>query len=144
MLEQKADSGVVQPTVCVLTGDVNLSKNVATALVQPDAGEPDLLKHWHTEASNAAKSGDVAFVKGTPSKAWDIPIGASWEDRGMRNDSHDFFAVSLKVPLVQARPLLTESPSSGAPPPVAAKAPPMPPPKSTESASSGAPPPLAA
>ena len=73
MLEQRANSGVVQPTVCVLTGDVNLSKNVATALVQPDVGEPDLLKHWHTEASNAAKSGDVAFVKGTPSKAWDIP-----------------------------------------------------------------------
>ena len=101
MLEEKANSGVVQPTVCVLTGDVNLRKDVATALVQPDVGEPDLLNHWHTEASNAARNGDVAFVKGTASKAWDVSIGASYRDRGMRHDCHDFFGMTLKVPLVQ-------------------------------------------
>ena len=117
MLEQRADSGVVQPTVCVLTGDVNLSKNVATALVQPDVGEPDLLKHWHTEASNAAKSGDVAFVKGTASKAWDVSIGASYEDRGMRKDSHDFFGMTLNVPLVQvpSSPMLPPMPTTNIP-----------------------------
>ena len=81
MLEKKANSGVVQRTVCVLTGDVNLSKAVCTALVQPDVGEPDLLNHWHTEASNAAKSGDVAFVKGAASKTWDVSIGFSYADR---------------------------------------------------------------
>ena len=68
-LELKANSGVVQPTVCVLTGDVNLRKDVATALVQADVGKPYLLKHWHTETSNVAKSGDVTFVQGTASRA---------------------------------------------------------------------------
>ena len=63
-LEQKANSGVVQPTVCVLTGDVNLTEDLTTDLVQPEVGEPDLLNHWHTEASGPANSGDVAFVKG--------------------------------------------------------------------------------
>ena len=147
-LEQKANCGVVQPTVCVLTGDVDLSTDVATPLVQPDVGEPDLLSHWHTEAFNAALSGDVAFVKGTASKAWDASIGASYDDRGMRRGQHDFFGMTLKMPLIQVRPsppspmlpsmptrnIPTEpekaeppaSASSGDPPPVAAENPPSP------------------
>ena len=52
-----ANSGVVQPTVCILTGDVNLGKDVATAGVQPDRGERDLQEHLDTEASNAPLSG---------------------------------------------------------------------------------------
>ena len=88
----------------ILTGDVNLRKDVATALVQPEEGEPDLLEHWHIESSNAAKSGDVAFVKGTASKPFDITIGASYSDRGMRHDSRDFFGMTLKVPLVKVPP----------------------------------------
>ena len=96
---------------------MNLSKDTATALVQPDVGQPDLLNHWHTQASNAAKSGDVAFLKGTPSKAWDITIGKSWEDRGMRKDDHDFFGVTLKVPLVQvpSSPMLPQMPTTNIP-----------------------------
>ena len=29
----------------------------------------------------------------------DVPIGASYKDRGVRNDSHDFFGVTVSVPL---------------------------------------------
>ena len=83
---------------------MNLSKDVATALLQPDEGEPDVVKHWHTETSVGAKSGDFAFVKGTPSWAWDISIGASYDERGMRNDQHDFFRIASKVPLVWKLP----------------------------------------
>ena len=97
---------------------MNLSKDVATALIQPERGEPDLIKHLHTESSNSALSGDVAFVKGTASKAWDVSIGASYTDIGMRRDSHDLFWMTLKLPLVQA------SASSGAPQPAAAEIPP--------------------
>ena len=117
-LEEKANTGVVQPNVCNLTGDVDLSKDVATALIQPERGEPNLIKHWHTQSSNSALFGDVAFVKGTASKAWDASIGASYKDIGMRRDSHDFFWMTLKLPLVQA------SASSGAPQPAAAEIPP--------------------
>ena len=109
-LEQKANSGIVQPTVCVLTGDVNLTEELTTDVVQPDVGEPDLVNHWHTETSNERKSGDVAFVKGTSSKPFDVSIGVSYRDRGMRHDQHDFFGMTLKVPLVQ-------DPSTLMPPP---------------------------
>ena len=100
-LQDKANSGVVQPAVCILTGDVNLEKDSANALVQHEFGEPHLQEHWHTEISNAALLGDVAFVTGAASKAWDVTIGASYLDRGMGKDQHDFFGMTLKVPLVQ-------------------------------------------
>ena len=100
-LERMANRCVVQPAVCILTGDVNLEKDSANALVQPEFGEPNLQEHWHTETSNVALSGDVAFVKGAASKAWDVTIGASYLDRGMGKDQHDFFGMTLKVPLVQ-------------------------------------------
>ena len=122
--------------MCVLTGGVSFSNDVANARVQPDVGELDLLNHWHTEASNAVLSGDVAFVKGTASKAWDVSIGASYKDRGMRRDIHDFFGMTLKVPLFQVPPsrilppmparnvpTASMSASSGAPQPAAAEKP---------------------
>ena len=87
-------------TIAVLTGDVNMDNNQADAIVQPDVGEPDILRHWHVQTSNAALSGDVAFIRGTSSEAFDISIGASYTDRGMRPDSHDFFGVKLKMPLL--------------------------------------------
>ena len=71
-----------------------------------------MLKHWHVQSSNAALSGDVAFVKGTPSKAWDVTIGASYTDFGMRKDQHDFFGMTLKVPLVQVAAAQAERPTS--------------------------------
>ena len=133
----------MQPTVCVLTGDVNLSRDAANAAAQPDVGEPDLLNHWHTEASNAAKSGDVVFVKGAASKSWDVSIGSSYNGRGMSRGQHDI-GMALEVPLVQESPpssMLPPRPtpaspsaSSGAPHPVA----------SGGSASSAAPQPVAA
>ena len=152
VLEQKANSGVVQPTVCILTGDVNLSKVVATAVVQPDVGEPDLLNHWHTEASNAANSGDVAFVKGTASKAWDVSIGASYEDRGMRRDQHDQVPSSPMLPPMPATNIPTEpekaeqsaSASSGVPLPAAATPDTGTTEEGTAATSSGVPQPVAA
>ena len=44
--------------------------------------------------------GDVAFVKGTTSSVWDVAIGASYKDRGMRNGQHDFFGITFNVPLI--------------------------------------------
>ncbi len=48
-LDAWADSGAIQPTVRILTGDVNLSKDVAMSICQHDAGEPDVDRHWHVQ-----------------------------------------------------------------------------------------------
>ena len=83
-----------------LTGDTNLSSTLADTVVQPEHGEPDVLKDWHTETSTAALSGDVAFIKGAPSEAFEIGIGRSYPNRGIRQDMHDCFGFKLRIPLV--------------------------------------------
>ena len=107
-LEEKADSGVFHPTVCILTGNVNLIEDVASSLTQRERGEPYLIKQWHTQSSAAGLTVDVAFVKGTSSVAFEIGIGASYSDCGMRKGCHgkrqgchDFFGITLRIPLVQ-------------------------------------------
>ena len=102
VLERKANLGVVQPVACVLAGNVNLSKQIAALLVQPASGEPDLITRWHIETSNAALFGDVAFIRGTAPKAFDVSIGRSYKDRGVRHDQHDFFGNMLRMLLVKA------------------------------------------
>ena len=44
--------------------------------------------------------GDVAFIKGSPSEAFDIGIGRSYPNRGIRQDMHDCFGFKLRIPLV--------------------------------------------
>ena len=96
---RKAKSSAFQPAVSVLCGDVNLDRDNADACCQADHGDPDVSTHWYTQTSSAARSGDVAFVRGCPSEAFDISVGASYSDRGMRKDCHDCFGITVSVPL---------------------------------------------
>ena len=104
LLEEKAataSSGASQPTapVIVLTGDVNIDRAVADSVVQPEIGEPSVGSQWQVMTSAAARSGDVLFVKGAFGEALNVSVGASYADRGIRNDSHDFFGVALSIPM---------------------------------------------
>ena len=90
---------VFQPTVAVLCGDVNLNQDDADVCCQPAEGKPDVHTQWHTQASAEGLSGDVAFVLGSSSEQFPICIGSSYEDRGMRNDCHDYFGITVDVPL---------------------------------------------
>ena len=99
-LEDSANSGALQPAVCILTGDMNLDRYHADTVVQPDCGELDVLNRWHTQTSAAALPGDVAFIRGTPSEAFKIEIGRSYPNRGIRQDMHDCFGFKLRIPLV--------------------------------------------
>ena len=100
-LEDSANSGALQPAVCILTGDMNLDRCHADTVVQPlIALVQDVLNHWHTKTSTAALPGDVAFIKGTPSEAFEIGIGRSYPNRGIRQDMHDCFGFKLRIPLV--------------------------------------------
>ena len=65
---------------------------------------PNVLTQWHTQTSGATLSGDVAFVRGCESQAFDVTIGRSYKDRGMRIDCHDFFGVTIAVPLFDMPP----------------------------------------
>jgi hypothetical protein len=98
---QAASSGASQPTapVIVLTGDVNLDKTASDSIVQQDFGDPTVENQWQVKTSNAALSGDVLFVKGAFAKAFDVTVGASYADPGLRKDCHDFFGVALSIPM---------------------------------------------
>ena len=100
-LEDVINSCVPQPTVAILCGDVNLFQNSADACCQlaRGAATPDVLTQWHTQTSDAALSGGVAFVRGCESQAFDVTIGRSYKDRGIRQDCHDFFGVTISVPI---------------------------------------------
>ena len=49
--------------------------------------------------SPKALTGDVAFVKGSIPKVFDVSIGASYHDKGVDNAEHDFFGITIQVPL---------------------------------------------
>ena len=72
--------------VAVLAGDPNLTIQQADPAVQHGEGTPDIFSHWHIETSNAGFGGDILFVKGTTSTPFDVSIGKSYEDRGIRKD----------------------------------------------------------
>ena len=108
-MEQRASSassGAAQPAapVIVLTGDVNLVKSACDSIVQPEKGEPSVETQWQVMTSTAERSGDVLFVKGALGEAFDVSVGVSYDDRGMRNDSHDFFGVALSIPMTDKNP----------------------------------------
>ena len=100
-LEDSANSGALQPAVCILTGDMNLDRCDADTVVQPlIALVQDVLNHWHTKTSTAALPGDVAFIKGTPSEAFEIGIGRSYPNGGIRRGIPDCFGIGLCISLV--------------------------------------------
>ena len=56
ILEKASNSCVLQPTVAILCGDVNLDQDNANACCQPRNGDatPNVLNQWHTQTSSAA------------------------------------------------------------------------------------------
>ena len=59
---------------------------------------------WQVKTSNAALSGDVLFIKGAVGDAIDVSVGASYKDRGIRKDQHDFFGVAFSIPMCDKNP----------------------------------------
>ena len=88
----------------MLTGDVNLDKSASDSIVQKEAGEPSVETQWQVKTSNAARSGDVLFIKGAFGGALDVSVGAGCVDRGIRKDIHDFFGVALSIPMSDKNP----------------------------------------
>ena len=78
---------------------MNLDKATGDSLLQTEFGDPSLETKWQVMTSNAALSGDVLFIKGAFGEALNVSVGASYEDRGIRRDCHDFFGVALSIPM---------------------------------------------
>jgi len=92
--------------VRILCGDVNLRLCDAIPATQ-DCARPcsgifsktGALSRWECVGTEANLSGDLVFVNGAFAEQYAIPVGASYEDRGMRNDSHDAVAIHVDIPV---------------------------------------------
>ena len=83
---------------------MNPDKLASDTIVQKEAGDPSVETQWQVMTSNAALFGDVLFFKGAFGDAFDVSVGASYEDRGIRKDQHDFFGVALSIPMSDKNP----------------------------------------
>ena len=100
----------------ILFGDTNLPEDQANTVCQGVAGVPSFDTDWHTRAAAAAGlSGDVMLINGSDSRVFDFDIGKSYEDRGMRHDSHDAFGVTVQVPLTFGDVIASQSAQSSSP-----------------------------
>ena len=104
MANAPSDSAA-QPVVYVLVGDCNLSRELAEEATQALQPEPaDWKSVWHVHATTAALGGDLIFVKGANAHSFDLPVGYSHRDRGIRHDTHDAIGIELRVNIESPTP----------------------------------------
>ena len=82
------------PVVRIMVGDNNLNSQQAREALQRHADDEAL---WEVFASPADRIGDNVAVCGAVARFRPIAVGASYLDRGMRNDSHDAVAVVITL-----------------------------------------------
>ena len=96
--------GSQQPIVYVLVGDCNLEKDEGEEATQPlQQHEGAWSDDWHVHGTQAQKGGDILFVKGAHASLFELPVGVSHSDRGIRHDNHDAFGVELRLFAKNAR-----------------------------------------
>jgi hypothetical protein len=99
-IEQYVGRRRLQQSVKILLGDFNLTAEQTLQICQGVSGVPRYDTQWHSQAAKAGLGRDVMLICGSDSKVFDIAIGRSYDDRGMRNDTHDAFGVTVQVPLL--------------------------------------------
>ena len=82
------------PVVRIMVGDNNLDSQEARGALQRYTDDEAL---WEVFASPADRIGDNVAVSGAAARVLPVAVGASYKDRGMRNDQHDAFAVVLTL-----------------------------------------------
>ena len=141
----------------LLVGNCNLTKEDAFAATQNiqlpplTALQRDLkVRRWEVLSTDAELPGDMMFVLGGLAEERTVPIGASFEDHGVRDDAlfqHDAVAAQLMIPVGKIHPVPPPA-AGGAPQPAAtassaSSAGPPQPTATASSAASGAPQPAA-
>ena len=94
------DSGI--PVVRIMVGDNNLGSQHVREALQP---ETDAHPLWDVYPAPADRQGDHVAVTGAAARFQSIAVGASFEDRGMRNDCHDAVAVVITTRTAHTRSL---------------------------------------
>lgn len=93
-LEEFSAADSEMPTVRLIVGDDNLSTEEALRAHQQMTEEDPL---WVVLPALHEGTGDHVAVSGAAASAVNIPIGRSWEDKGMPHAQHDVVAVRLRV-----------------------------------------------
>ena len=84
-----------EAVVVLVVGDDNLTFQEAREAYQRQQNDEKL---WEVHATPADLKGDHVAVCGAVARFCSIAVGASFTDRGMRNDAHDAVAVVLTLP----------------------------------------------
>ena len=90
----------------LLVGDFNMTNDVAEAATQiaqqPARCAPfqrlNGLSRWQFHATENGNSGDLFAAMGCTVETMVVPIGASFKERGMRNDQRDAVAATFWIP----------------------------------------------
>ena len=89
--------------VILLVGDCNLNEDKArqaVATLQPESVTAENASAiWQVKPTRNGLSGDLCFVRGCVASIFDVDVGASYIERGMRNDQHDALGLILRLPL---------------------------------------------
>ena len=90
--------------VLLLAGDCNLPSYLAeqgVAHLQPqDVANADEV--WQVKTTTNDCLGDACFVKGCSVAVFEVEVGISYPEQGMRPDGHDALGIVLKLPLLHA------------------------------------------
>ena len=88
--------------VLVLAGDFNIHADFARQTVawyQP-RGLKTASNVWVVRTTAGARGGDLCFIKGCESSAFEVQVGTSYAEHGMGSGQHDALGVVLSVPVV--------------------------------------------
>ena len=94
------DPGI--PVVRIMVGNNNLASQHVREALQPVTDAHPL---WTVYPAPADRQGDHVAVTGAAARFWPIAVGASFHDRGMRNDCHDAVAVVITTRTAHTRSL---------------------------------------
>lgn len=91
--------------VLLLVGDSNLDGELArqgVAQLQPTdpARNPNAV--WQVKTTCFGLGGDVCFVKGCIADVFDVEVGKSYPEKGMRKDGHDALGIVMRLPVTSA------------------------------------------
>ena len=117
-LEMRQIGGAGQPAVpnVVLVGDPNLTGPLGRAIHQRAEGAP-AITDWQTATTTAGRRGDMLWYRGFTATPFDICVGASYAERGMRNDDHDALGLACMLSMPPGSKAAEDCPASSWPGP---------------------------
>ena len=91
--------------VLLLVGDSNLTEDlchmcVATLQLADAKSDNDV---WTVMATANGLGGDVCISRGCAIDRFEVAVGRSFRERGMRNDNHDALGLALRLPVVKSK-----------------------------------------